>query len=117
MSGLTAAPILPESIRLVHLATGAKPIGFVQSWQDFSASRSFSVAYQNTSGRPIFVSVDVTGNDANYLLEVSADNVIWHGIASKSGNGQAEWASGLIPPGSYYRMTGTATVQKWMELR
>jgi hypothetical protein len=53
-------------------------IGYNQTWQTLTGSRAVNVWYQNTTGRPISVNVNVVGNnDANtstFGLEVSTTN-------------------------------------------
>lgn len=98
-----------------HMTTNA--LGWGQTWQDVTASRAKSTSYQNTTGRPIFVSIDVTQNDGSYFFAVSTDNVNWLTIAGKSGNGNDAWVSGLVPDQYYYRLTGTTTITTWAELR
>ena len=50
----------------------ANDLGWGQTWQNVSGSRTFSTSYQNTTGRPIQValSLDTTAQ----FVQVSVDN-------------------------------------------
>jgi hypothetical protein len=83
-------------------------LGVGQSWQDLSGSRAFGTSYQNTTGKPISVSVE--GN-ASSAFEVSTDNINWLTIG---GIGPSTYT---IPNNLYYRQTGTGSPTLWAELR
>lgn len=91
----------------------AVTLGWGQTWQDVTGSRSANTAYQNTTGKPISVSVFVGAIGATRALEVSADNSNWVEVANTTtggGNMQA-----IVPPGHYYRMNGGFHL--WREFR
>lgn len=88
-------------------------LGDKQTWRNVVGSRVSNTVYQNTTARPIFVSIR-PNTAATGLLQVSADNVTWITIVS---NGAVEYyqISAIVPPGHYYR--ATFTFSSWAELR
>jgi len=89
---------------------GYPGIGVGQSWQN--VSRSVGTAYQNTTGRTIFVSA--TSSNTTSTLSVSVDGSTYITISSTEPyyNG---YIGGPIPPGNYYKISGN--VLSWTELR
>lgn len=86
-----------------------------QTWQNVSAARAHSTAYQNTSGKPIMVSVrlhNVTGRD----FQVSADGTSWL-TAATAGAMEAIVAPIVVPNGHYYKVLGGYGAGTWVELR
>ena len=83
-------------------------VGVDQTWQDLSGSRVFGTSYQNTTGKPISVSVE--GN-ASSTFQVSTNNVDWLTVG---GVGPSTY---VIPDDNYYRQTGTGSPTLWTELR
>jgi hypothetical protein len=100
---------------------GIKMLGVDQTWQDVRASRAINAVYQNTTGKPIQVSV--SGEPAAGF-EVSMDNIAWLRIGWPSYDGTSGSAinklhsSGpfIVPDGSYYRFMASS-LTAWMELR
>jgi hypothetical protein len=92
-------------------------IGVGQTWQDVSASRVSNVSYQNTTGKPIGVSVQ---GDDNSQFQVSSDNTTWivlalHDADQDSGN---QGGTHIIPDNWYYRISGSySSSRPWVELR
>lgn len=98
---------LPASIALMA-------IGFDQTWQDVSGSRSAGTSYQNTTGKPIMVGIrlsNVGGRD----MQVSPDNSTWIDVGT-AGNSEAVNAYAVVPDGYYYRVQ-TSYAGMWVELR
>lgn len=94
-------------------------IGYGQSWQDVSASRSVSTSYQNTTGKALEVAVTLQTSQTRYL-QTSVDGVTFVNTASCGGFGNAgdtDTASISIPDGHYYRINGSGTISNWAELR
>ncbi|OCO98930.1 MULTISPECIES: tail fiber protein [unclassified Ensifer] len=89
-----------------------------QSWQNVSGSRSAGTSYQNTTGRPIMVSV--YGNDGSEF-QVSSNNSNWLTIGYSDvdqDNGGATTAGVIIPHGWYYRLINNSQQNPfWNELR
>lgn len=86
------------------------PIGVGQTWQDVKASRLANTSYQNTTGRPIQVSVYIDGSGYNF--QVSEDNSTWLTVMNFLYYGRCY---AIIPPNYYYKLNGTAGI--WLEFR
>lgn len=111
---------------------GAGPLGVDQTWQDMSASRAISTStvspgsvYQNTTGRPIMVSVtDVTDENtsAGYVgttnpPTVEVDNTR-HASSNANGDGSRNNIKFIVPNNHYYFVFGPNTTETvWAELR
>jgi hypothetical protein len=98
----------------------ANALGWGQTWQNVAGSRAHSTSYQNTTGRPIQVSIAAFGAIPR-IFQVSTDNATWVDVAvtgrSVSGTNIAWNINANIPDGHYYRINGSATVAAWAELR
>jgi hypothetical protein len=97
----------------------AATVGAGQTWQDVSGSRSAATSYQNTSGKPIMVSV-AGSSTGTQLLEVSTDNATWVTVSQSSKGGADQHRatlSAIIPTSHYYRCTGISSIDVWAELR
>jgi hypothetical protein len=113
---------------------GTSAIGFNQTWQNVIGSRAKQVTYQNTTGRPISVSISFIGNFSNpaqLWVHTSSANILTAGVmveASAGGDyytGNATTPSTgstsvIIPNNIYYQLydpDNTTTVTFWAELR
>jgi hypothetical protein len=95
----------------------ANAVGWNQSWGDYTGSRSVGVAYQNTTSRPIMVSIQSSGS-VNGSIEASSDGSTWPQIFFVSGDrGVQRGAQFIVPVGHFYRITGVAGITRWAELR
>jgi hypothetical protein len=94
----------------------ANVLGWGQTWQNVLGSRVKDVAYQNTTGRPIFVALVINGSGSGNI-QVSADNVTYITVAAYSGSQTSQ--SFVVPNGYYYKVLGTSspTITVWAELR
>jgi hypothetical protein len=105
-----------------------------QTWQNLTSSRSLETAYQNSTGRPIVVSVVAQGafNDNYAILTSPTAGGTYVTIAqadcgdyfSPSGNVPHNTnLQGIIPAGWYYKAAfvagglGPLTLIYWAELR
>ncbi len=97
------------------------PIGVGQDWTDVAASRAFDTTYQNTTGRPIMVAVDIAGVDPEYGIDVRpTGSGTWITLISQSASGTAEGGAVIVPDAYDYRvskLSGSATLEGWAELR
>lgn len=108
----TEAAISPAKLDAkIVAARDAQALGWGQAWQNVSASRSADTTYQNTSGRPIMVSV-VLPNTAGRFLQVSTNGSTWLTVAYPPDSAET-----IVPQGHYYRVTGGYSSNTWMELR
>jgi len=83
-----------------------KYVGVDQTWQDVSGSRTSGTSYQNTTGRPIQVTLWT-----NISAEVSDDDSTWVSVGLAT-----QVCSFVVPDGHYYRAT-TSSILLWSELR
>jgi hypothetical protein len=94
-------------------------LGYGQTWQDVTGSRSAGTNYYNTTGKPIAVSAYCpSSTDAVVYLQMLVNGVqIGRGGYGRSGVGDngADTVFAIVPPGSVYTVTGSVAV--WAELR
>ena len=88
-----------------------------QRWYNVTSSRSSNVNYTNTTGKPIFVSIngrrDSTGT-VSLILNVDGDEV----ARDDRHRGGINNLTAIIPPGSVYRVYGYGSyIDSWRELR
>ena len=80
-------------------------------------SRSYlGTSYQNTTGRPIFISAHNSNRD-NLRMEVSSNNSTW--LTTSAGDGGARSTKvALVPNGWYYRYGAVSSNDAfWTEVR
>jgi hypothetical protein len=102
-------------------ASAAPPaaIGVGQTWQTVTGSRSAGTTYQNTTGKPIMVSVSRNGGDnGSSFIYVDTATPAAFVVAQtfQIGAGITSQLSAIVPPNNYYRYTGDSIVL-WTELR
>lgn len=85
----------------------------VANWADVSASRAFDVVYQNTTGRPLMVSVTPTiasgqGDNTELYLEVGSSNppnvIVGSMINTLGTTKRSVTMTTIVPPNHYYRV-------------
>lgn len=94
-------------------------VGVGQTWQNLTGSRSTGgVSYQNTTGKPIFISISIDGG-SNNELQASVNNSTWVIISDiGAASGDTNTVTAVIPDTHYYRFIGTPdTLFNWSELR
>lgn len=84
------------------------PIGVGQTWQNVTASRSSGTSYQNTTGKPIMVSITGSSNALRVLTSVNGSSWSYATAADYT-------YSLIIPTNSYYKTEGS--INFWAELR
>jgi hypothetical protein len=89
-------------------------IGVGQTWQDVFGSRVVGTSYQNTTGKPIMLAIEMAASASGESLQVSVDNSAWINIGRGSNAGNYY---GIVPPSWYYRLASGADIQSWAELR
>lgn len=95
-------------------------LGWGQTWQNVTSSRALSTNYTNSTGKPIQVIVSLDfpslgGQSGSAVVDgvtvaYSAINVVPNGGGSSS-------MSFIVPPGSVYSASCSATLSQWVELR
>ena len=90
-------------------------IGVDQTWQ--SVSRSASTDYQNTTGKPIMVTISVKNRGAASYVGVSTGSYVQIiGWSPPYGDDTEDKVhTFIVPDDHYYKFTGD--VQRWVELR
>lgn len=88
-------PLRTEQHMTVHA------LGYSQTWQ--AVSRTSGVSYQNTTGKPIQVSIGA--NNTAVTFQVSTDNSSWVTLGTTGTNVPSIFFA-VIPNGHYYRATG-----------
>lgn len=91
----------------------AVAIGVGQTWQDVTGSRVVGTAYQNTSGRPIMVTI--SGDRTR--TQISANNVTYIGEFRTVGDSSWSTASFILPAGWYYKVISVVNLGNVMELK
>jgi len=96
-------------------------LGFGQTWQNVSGSRSLGTSYYNTTGRPIQVSVVMTASANVFDSYVSVAGFITsrHQLNTANAAGTFHTHTFIVPPGVSYLVANqsNASVSVWMELR
>lgn len=94
--------------------TAMSSLGYGQTWQDVTASRSTGVTYYNTTEKPIGVCVTTNGTG---VMQLSVNGVIVGTASFASGNSNA--LTVVVPPGVSYSATsgGAFAFSRWTELR
>ena len=96
-------------------------LGVGQTWQSLAGSRALNTTYQNTTGRPISVSVVTQpGGGQTTSFEVSPNSDMSSSVVisrQKDINGLTT-DSGIIPNNIYYRLNlASGFISTWAELR
>jgi len=99
---------------VVSFTAQEQQIGVGQTWQDVFGSRVVGTSYQNTTGKPIMVAIEMTPTATGESLQVSVDNSTWINIGRGSNAGNYY---GIAPPSWYYRLESGADIATWAELR
>ena len=91
-------------------------LGYGQDWQVLTGSRFAGTTYYNTTGKPIFLMVEGSGN-VNSTITITINGVVaWHNQAS--GSAIAGPATIPIPVNASYIVAFTgSSLQSWSELR
>ncbi len=119
-TGTTETLVSPAKVKAA-IDANVTGLGFNQTWQNLTSSRSFNTIYQNTTGIPI--AVNVTGGPAGnntMIFQVSSNSDMSSSVQLGGQfdiNGQTS-ISAIIPDDQYYRVAvGSAALNSWAELR
>lgn len=116
-SGASTAETIvsPAKVKAASEATG---LGWGQAWVYVTGSRVVETQYQNTTGKPIVVSVTADALGPFRYLQVRAPGGDWINVDNFIESGTLfSCAQGIVPPSHFYRVTGSMNVSAWAELR
>jgi hypothetical protein len=105
-SGLTFNDASTQASSVSAIGLG----GTAQTWQNVAGSRSTSVTYTNSTGRPIMVCISTTGG-ANGDLVINGVSI---GRCDAVGY---QTVSGIVPNSGTYSLNGATGIIYWAELR
>lgn len=123
-----AEEFIGQSLRQTSDATTARGIlgaasqiaafGQDQVWRSFTVGtqRAVGTSYQNTTGRPIFVSI-VGDGSAAADVQVSNDATTWINVGRFLAGSDIETVSFPIQSGGFYRVASGGGVTSWAEFR
>jgi len=103
--------------------TSATPagIGVGQTWQDVTSSRASGTTYTNSTGKPIFISVNGSGAPNNGAMSMTIDGVLIgrQGFQSISSGTSNATMTAIVPNGSTYKVDNVSgwSLSIWAELR
>lgn len=95
-------------------------LGYGQTLQNMTGARVSGTTYYNTTGRPIFVSINATISVAGSNLTLTINGVLLAGSGNNWSGAPAGYICAIIPPGASYILgatAGAASVAQWNELR
>ena len=92
-------------------------VGYGQTWQDMSGSRSSATTYYNQTGKPIFISLynGAGGTAVDVTLTISGLVVARSNFNGASGG--VTNVQSIVPPGASYSAVFTGGTVAWFELR
>lgn len=98
--------------------TALSSLGYGQTWQDVTGSRSSGVTYYNTTGKPIYISAYNNANNASCSVSITVNGVVVSAsvFSAASQNGRMQ-AGAIVPPGASYSYASTGGVAFVAELR
>ena len=112
---LTIDNINGKVISSSPVATESQVIGVEQTWQDVTASRSLSVTYTNTTGKPIQVMITTAASaTGSYVFSATVNGVQ---ISYVYNNYTIPYWCFIVPQGHTYSVTSGTQLSKWSELR
>ena len=101
--------------------TAMSSIGYGQTQQDLSGSRSVNTTYYNTTGKPISVTVGMHSTlSGSAFINVTQNGVTETLWGAQTATGGIAGVTAIIPHGASYLVkmqAGTVTVDDWIELR
>lgn len=105
------ASVNPSNVASIAQSTD---LGVGQTWQDVTGSRTIGQTYTNSTGKPIYVIINLAD------VQTSGCELVISGISTGpidfGANGRQQ-ISFIVPNGNTYRITPSAVLLKWLELR
>ncbi len=103
----TTRAVTPAGVE-AHMVANA--LGWGQTWQNVTGSRSAGVTYTNSTGRPITVFMTPSTGTAGTTVEVGSV-VLLNNIPTNAP------ITFIVPNGAAYSISGSAGISRWVELR
>ena len=101
-----------------YALSGMSSLGYGQTWQDVTVSRSIGTTYYNTTGRPIVFQAKIANTTATNLSMTVNGSTVWGFINGVGGGILYALPPQVVPPGGSYSITAaTSTLTTWFELR
>jgi len=111
----TESLVSPAKVKAA-VETLALTVGVDQTWQDVTSSRVAGTAYENTTDKPIMVSIQsIRGH-----IDVSSNGSSWVELFFMTGDRNIpRGAQFIVPVNHYYRLRvdSSPILQNWVELR
>ncbi len=93
-------------------------LGYGQTWQNVTGSRSKGTTYYNTTGKPILVIIKSTQTTGNTALAFSIDGVELSGAQGAAATSAVLNMTVIVPAGRAYSVTvAVGSIATWFELR
>jgi len=96
-----------------------KGLGVGQTYIDVKNIKQINENYENTTGKPIAVFVEVNPQTASYI-QANVNDVVIAGAGTGTGGQYTNTAmTFIVPPGARYKLTNiyNSKIEKWFELR
>lgn len=92
-------------------------VGYGQTWQNVTGSRALGVTYTNSTGRPIFLSVNTFGGvNNNITISINGSAGIPMGADAVNSGNAAACGQMIVQAGATYTVSGVG-LSGWWELR
>lgn len=115
----TTAPSLVQGMG-GNALVAMQSLGYGQTWQNVTASRSLATTYYNTTNKAIMLSIlPSVSNGEDVSIQVNGVNVASvNPFAGFTGELTSQLTA-IVPPGQTYRVnfTGAVVLNSWLELR
>lgn len=96
-------------------------VGYGQTWQNFTGSRTAGTTYYNTTGKPIEIIATATNGTGTITMSANINGAGYFTIGSSIGPGALSSTTGhiTVPAGQSYALTtdSTPNFSSWRELR
>jgi hypothetical protein len=99
--------------------TAMSSLGYSQTWQNLTGSRTIGTTYYNTTGRPISVSCFLNGGSAGYAV-ATVNGVNIPGQQANAAGSVVLYVTFIVPPQASYSATistSPTSINSWQELR
>lgn len=108
-----------EDTAVTEKAVSNIAFGIGQTYIDVKNIKQINENYENTTGKPIAVFVEVNPQTASYI-QANVNDVVVAGTGTGTGGQYTNTTmTFIVPPGARYKLTNiyNSTIEKWFELR